>query len=130
MGTDVHPEPTDGRREQDGQVSARASVPLLDRAEVLRKVYHFFGGLITPGIYLFLTKSQMIPVAAFFMAGVLAFEIARLRIPAFRMWVEAFVPIRFKEFERRRLAGQAFLQIGFFVAILIAQKEVAILAMV
>lgn len=101
----------------------------MDRPELLRKIYHFFGGMLLPTLYFFLDKGQMLPLAAAIAAVVLTFEILRIKNKAFAQWVATYIPIHLKEWEQHTFSGQAFMMMGCFLAILLVRKELAITAL-
>lgn len=51
-----------------------------------RKLYHTLGGLLLLGIYHVLGPRQAFPVYVLLLACVMAFDLARLRLPAFGAW--------------------------------------------
>ncbi|MFP4378892.1 MAG: diacylglycerol/polyprenol kinase family protein [Candidatus Sumerlaeia bacterium] len=101
----------------------------MDKKEVLRKVYHIFGGMLTPCLYLFLERPSMLGISFMMMSFILILEAARLSNPALQAWIQSTIPIQFKEYETRNLCGQAGMQIGYFLTILLFQRELAIVAM-
>jgi dolichol kinase len=109
-------------------MTTHARLPM-ERDELHRKIYHMLGGMLTPTLYLFLERGLLLPLSAFFMVSVLGFEIVRLSFPAFQAWVRATIPIQFKENEERGLSGQAWMQVGYFLVILLFPRELAILSM-
>ena len=95
-----------------------------------RKIYHMFGGMITPALcLLFSSRPAMVAISLTLMVLVLVFEFLRLKAPAFSRWIDAFVPVQIKQSERNKLAGQGYMQIGYFVVVLLFPRGVAITAM-
>jgi dolichol kinase len=51
-----------------------------------RKLYHVLGGLGLLGVYLYLGPRQAFPVYLLLLAGILVFDLTRLRHPGFGAW--------------------------------------------
>ena len=51
-----------------------------------RKLYHVLGGLALLGVYLYLGPRQAFPVYLLLLAGILVFDLTRLRHPGFGAW--------------------------------------------
>jgi len=95
-----------------------------------RKIYHMLGGMVTPALcLLFSSRPAMVAISFGIMALVLGFEYFRLSNPSFRRWIQVFIPVQIKDSEQNKLAGQGYMQIGYFVVALLFPRRVAITAM-
>jgi dolichol kinase len=100
------------------------------RNELNRKVYHMIGGMITPALYLLIpSKPAMTALSFALMALVVGFEVLRLNKPSFSGWIQSHIAMQVKDSEQRGLAGQGFMQIAYFVVILLFRRDVAVTAM-
>jgi dolichol kinase len=90
-----------------------------------RKLYHVLGGLGLLGIYHFLGPRQALPVYLLLLAGITAFDLARLRHPGFGAWAMKHMGSLLRPGEAGTLSGSPTYILGVALTLYLFDLPVA-----
>ena len=90
-----------------------------------RKIYHAFGGIILLGVYIIAGRRLAFVLFAILLAGILLFDFARMRIPAFGLWAQAKLSSLLRPGEEGKISGSPSYVLGIALALYFFDLPVA-----
>jgi dolichol kinase len=93
-----------------------------------RKLYHVAGGLFLLGLYLFLGPEKAFLVYLLLFLGILAFDLARLRLPSLNAWALEGMGTLLRPEEADTLSGSPTYILGVALSLFLFDLPVAIAA--
>jgi len=90
-----------------------------------RKVYHVLGGLALLGAYHLLGPRQAFPVYLLLFAGILTFDLARLRLPEFGAWAMKHMGSLLRPGEAATISGSPTYVLGVALTLYLFDLPVA-----
>jgi len=90
-----------------------------------RKLYHVLGGLGLLGIYHYLGPRQAFPAYLLLLAGILAFDLARLRLPEFGKWAMKHMGSLLRPGEAATISGSPTYVLGVALTLYLFDLPVA-----
>lgn len=90
-----------------------------------RKIYHLAGGLFLLGIYSLFDRPLALAVYLALLGGILLFDAARLRIPAFNRWTQRRMGTLLRPGEAETISGSPSYVAGVALALLLFDLPVA-----
>lgn len=93
-----------------------------------RKIYHAFGGIILLEIYIIAGRRLALVLFAMLLAGILLFDFARMRIPAFGLWAQAKLSSLLRPGEEGKISGSPSYILGIAATLFLFKLPVAVAA--
>lgn len=93
-----------------------------------RKFYHAFGGIFLLVVYIIAGRRLAFVLFAILLAGILLFDLARIRIPAFGRWAQARLSSLLRPGEEGKISGSPSYVLGIALALFLFDLPVAVAA--
>jgi len=90
-----------------------------------RKFYHAFGGLFLLAVYFIAGRRPAFVIYALLLSGILAFDLARIRLPAFGRWAQARLASLLRPDEEGKISGSPSYILGIALALFFFDLPVA-----
>ena len=82
-----------------------------------RKFYHAFGGIFLLGIFIVAGRRLAFVLYAILLTGILLFDLARIRIPAFGRWAQERMATLLRPDEEEKISGSPSYILGIALAL-------------